>query len=95
MHQRFGARHLLPEACLFQVFEPHLHAFETSKTLTRVVDQADSFNLGSAPKPSYSSGPSYPSSAGTLTLRFTRDASTRGYFNAGRYTVEKVKVDFQ
>jgi len=70
-------------------------AFETSKTLTRVVDQADSFNLGSAPKPSYSCGPSYPSSAGTLTLRFTRDASTRGYFSAGRYTVEKVKVDFQ
>jgi cyanophycinase len=69
--------------------------FETSKSLTRVVDQSGSFNVGSAPRPRYSSGPQYPSSAPTLKVRFTRDASTRGYFGGGRYTVDKVKVDFE
>lgn len=69
--------------------------FETSKSLTRVVDQSASFNVGSAPRPVYSSGPQYPSSAPTLRVRFTRDASTRGFFSGGRYTVEKVKVDFE
>lgn len=70
-------------------------ALETSKSLTRVVDQTDSYNLGSAPRPSYSSGPQYPSSAPTLRLRFTRDASSKGYYGSGRYTVEKVRVDFE
>ncbi len=70
-------------------------ALETSKSLTRVVDQTSSYNIGSAPRPSYSSGPQYPSSAPTLRLRFTRDASSRGYYSGGRYTVEKVKVDFE
>jgi cyanophycinase len=70
-------------------------AYETSKSLTRVVDQTDSVNLGSAPKPNYSSGPKYPSTAGTLRVRFTRDASTRGFFSGGRYSVDKVKVDFE
>ena len=69
--------------------------FETSKSLTRVVDQTSSFNVGRAPRPSYSSGPGYPSSAGTLSIRFTRDASTRGFFSGGRYTVSGVKVDFE
>ncbi len=69
--------------------------FETSKSLTRVVDQTASFNVGRAPRPSYSSGPGYPSSAGTLSIRFTRDASTRGFFSGGRYTVSGVKVDFE
>ncbi len=68
---------------------------ETSKSLTRVVDQSSSYNVGSAPRPSYSSGPQYPSNAPTLKVRFTRDASTKGYYSAGKYTVEKVKVDFQ
>jgi cyanophycinase len=70
-------------------------AFETSKSLTRVVDQSSTSNIGSAPKPSYSSGPQYPSSAGTLKLRFTRDASSRGFYSAGKYSVDKVKVDFE
>ncbi|MFY8017062.1 MAG: hypothetical protein ACOVN9_03045, partial [Inhella sp.] len=70
-------------------------AYETSKSLTRVVDQTDSVNLGSAPRPRYSSGPQYPSTAGTLRVRFTRDASTRGFFSGGRYSVDKVKVDFE
>lgn len=70
-------------------------AFETSKSLTRVVDQTSTSNIGSAPKPSYSSGPQYPSSAGTLRVRFTRDASSRGFYSGGKYSVDKVKVDFE
>jgi cyanophycinase len=70
-------------------------AFETSKSLTRVVDQADSYNLGTAPKPIYSTGPAYPSSATALKVRFTRDGTTKGYYASGAYTVEKVKVDFE
>lgn len=70
-------------------------ALETSKSLTRVVDQADSYNLGSAPRPVYSSGPQYPTNAPTLKVRFTRDASTKGYYSGGRYSVDKVRVDFE
>ncbi|RVT87936.1 cyanophycinase [Inhella crocodyli] len=69
--------------------------FETSKSLTRVVDQSSAYNVGSAPRPTYSSGPQYPTSAPTLKVRFTRDASSKGYYSAGKYTVEKVKVDFE
>jgi cyanophycinase len=70
-------------------------ALETSKSLTRVVDQSGSYNLGSAPRPVYSSGPNYPTSAPTLKVRFTRDASTKGWYSGGKYSVEKVKVDFE
>lgn len=70
-------------------------ALETSKSITRVVDQADSYNLGSAPKPVYSSGPAYPSTAPTLKVRFTRDSATKGWYSAGRYSAEKVRVDFE
>lgn len=70
-------------------------ALETSKSLTRLVDQSASYNLGSAPRPVYDSGPQYPSSAATLRLRFTRDASTRGYYGSSQYTVEKARVDFE
>lgn len=68
-------------------------AFETSRVLTRVVDQSASYNLGAAPAPDYSSAPYYPASAPTITLRFTRDASSKGHYSAGRYTVVKVKLD--
>jgi cyanophycinase len=70
-------------------------ALETSKSITRVVDQSGSYNLGSAPRPSYSSGPQYPTSAPTLKVRFTRDASTKGYYSGGRYSADKVRVDFE
>ncbi len=70
-------------------------AFETSKSLTRVVDQTNTFNVGSAPRPNYTSGPKYPTSAPTLKVRFTRDGSSKGYYSGGKYTVEKVKVDFE
>jgi cyanophycinase len=70
-------------------------ALETSKSLTRVVDQSASYNLGSAPRPTYTSGPQYPSTAPTLKVRFTRDASTKGYYGSSRYTVDKVRVDFE
>jgi len=68
-------------------------AFETSTLLTRVVDQTSSYNLGVAPAPFYSSAPFYPASAPSITLRFTRDATTRGHYSAGRYTAAKVRVD--
>lgn len=68
-------------------------ALETSKSLTRVVDQTPTTNIGTAPVPVYSSGPSYPGGAPVIKLRFTRDASTKGYYAGGRYTVDKVKVD--
>jgi len=68
-------------------------AYETSKSLTRVVDQTPTSNIGTAPKPVYSSGPAYPSGAPAIKLRFTRDASTKGYYSGGKYTVDKVKVD--
>jgi len=68
-------------------------AYETSKSLTRVVDQTPTSNIGTAPKPVYSSGPAYPSGAPALKLRFTRDTATKGYYSGGRYTVDKVKVD--
>ncbi len=68
-------------------------ALETSKSLTRLVDQSPSTNIGSAPVPVYSSGPQYPGASPVIKLRFTRDASTRGYYGGGRYTVDKAKVD--
>lgn len=68
-------------------------AYEVSKSLTRVVDQADSYNLGRAPRPVYDSGPQYPGNAPTITVRFTRDGTTRGYYGNGRYTAAKVLVD--
>jgi cyanophycinase len=68
-------------------------SLETAKSLTRVVDQTPTTNIGTAPVPVYSSGPSYPSGAPVIKLRFTRDATTKGYYSSGRYTVDKVKVD--
>lgn len=68
-------------------------SLETSKSLTRVVDQTPTTNIGTAPVPVYSSGPSYPSGAPVIKLRFTRDATTKGYYSGGKYTVDKVKVD--
>ena len=65
-------------------------ALETSKSLTRLVDQSPSTNIGSAPVPVYSSGPRYPGASPVIKLRFTRDASTRGYYGGGRYTVDNV-----
>lgn len=68
-------------------------ALETSKSLTRVVDQTPTVNTGTAPVPAYGSGPAYPSGAPVIRLRFTRDATSKGYYGSGRYTVDKVKVD--
>ena len=68
-------------------------AFETSRVLTRVVDQSASYNLGAAPAPDYSTAPFYPANAPTITLRFTRDGSSKGYYSAGRYTVVKARLD--
>lgn len=70
-------------------------AFETSTLLTRVVDQANTYNLGTAPAPEYSSAPFYPASAPDISLRFTRDATTRGHWGGGKYTAVKVRVDIQ
>lgn len=68
-------------------------ALETSKSLTRVVDQTPTTNVGTAPVPAYTSGPTYPSGAPVIHLRFTRDATTKGYYSSGKYTVDKAKVD--
>ncbi|KQW46311.1 MULTISPECIES: cyanophycinase [unclassified Roseateles] len=68
-------------------------ALETSKSLTRVVDQTPTINTGTAPVPVYSSGPTYPSGSPVIRLRFTRDATSKGYYSGGKYTVDKVKVD--
>ncbi|MBL8276770.1 MAG: hypothetical protein JNL93_08740 [Pelomonas sp.] len=68
-------------------------ALETSKSLTRVVDQTPTSNIGTAPVPVYSSGPAYPGGAPLIKLRFTRDATTKGYYGSGKYTVDKAKVD--
>lgn len=68
-------------------------ALETSKSLTRVVDQTPATNIGTAPVPVYSTGPAYPRGAPVIKLRFTRDATTKGYYSSGKYTVDKVKVD--
>jgi cyanophycinase len=73
------------------VFTP----LETSKCLTRVVDQTSAYNIGTAPPPRYSSNPKYPRTAPSMRLRFTRDASSKGYVSAGRYTVSKVLVDIE
>jgi cyanophycinase len=68
-------------------------ALETSKSLTRLVDQSSTSNIGTAPVPVYTTGPSYPSGSPAIKLRFTRDASTKGYYKSGAYTVDKAKVD--
>lgn len=68
-------------------------ALETSKSLTRVVDQTPTTNVGTAPVPVYGSGPNYPSGSPVIHLRFTRDATSKGYYGSGKYTVDKVKVD--
>jgi len=69
-------------------------AFEVSKSLTRVVDQTDSVNIGRAPVPVYASGePQYPAGSPVIRVRFTRDANTKGYHGSGRYTAAKVLVD--
>lgn len=68
-------------------------ALETSKSLTRLVDQTSATNVGTAPVPVYGSGPAYPSGSPVIRLRFTKDASTRGFYSGGRYTVDKAKVD--
>jgi cyanophycinase len=73
------------------VFKP----LETSKSLSRVVDQTASYNVGTAPPPRYTSNPKYPSTAPSIRLRFTRDASSKGFVSAGRYTVSKVRVDIE
>ncbi len=68
-------------------------ALETSKSLTRTVDQTPTVNVGTAPVPAYTSDPTYPSGVPTIRLRFTRDATSKGYYASGKYTVDKVKVD--
>lgn len=68
-------------------------ALETSKSLTRTVDQTPTVNIGTAPVPVYGSGPSYPGGSPVIHLRFTRDGSSKGYYGSGKYTVDKVKVD--
>ncbi|MDR7269303.1 cyanophycinase [Pelomonas saccharophila] len=68
-------------------------ALETSKSLTRTVDQTPTTNVGTAPVPVYGSGPNYPGGSPTIRLRFTRDATSKGYYSSGKYTVDKVKVD--
>lgn len=68
-------------------------ALETSKSLTRTVDQTPTTNIGTAPVPVYSSGPNYPGGSPVIRLRFTRDATSKGYYGGGKYTVDKVKVD--
>lgn len=68
-------------------------ALETSGSLTHVVDQVPTINIGTAPVPVYGSGPSYPGGSPVIKLRFTRDATSKGYYSSGKYTVDKVKVD--
>ena len=68
-------------------------ALETSKSLTHVVDQSPTTSVGTAPVPVYTSGPTYPSGSPVIHLRFTRDATTKGYYSSGKYTVDKAKVD--
>jgi cyanophycinase len=68
-------------------------ALETSKSLTRTVDQTPTTNIGTASVPVYSSGPTYPSGSPVIRLRFTRDGTSKGYYSSGKYTVDKVKVD--
>lgn len=68
-------------------------ALETSQSLTRTVDQTPTVNVGTAPVPVYSSGPSYPNGSPVIHLRFTRDATSKGYYSGGKYTVDNVKVD--
>ena len=58
-----------------------------------MVDQTPTTNIGTAPVPVYSTGPAYPGSAPVIKLRFTRDATTKGYYSSGKYTVDKAKVD--
>jgi cyanophycinase len=67
-------------------------AFETSKSLTRLVDQSDSYNQGSAPAPRYTSEPKYPNAAPTVRVKFSKDTQTKGYFSGGKYTVVKALV---
>jgi cyanophycinase len=68
-------------------------ALETSKSLTRVVDQTPTTNIGTVPVPVYGTGPNYPAGSPVIRLRFTRDATSKGYYRSGRYTVDKVKLD--
>jgi cyanophycinase len=67
-------------------------AFETSKSLTRLVDQSSASNIGTAPRPVYSSNPQYPSTAPAIKLKFTKDSQTKGYYSSGKYTVVKALV---
>lgn len=70
-----------------------LGANEITKTLTRTVDSTASYHVGSAPKPTYSSGPTYPSNAFTYKMKFYKNANTAGYYSNGKYTAVKVSVD--
>jgi cyanophycinase len=67
-------------------------AYETSKSLTRLVDQSGAFNVGTAPVPVYSSNPKYPNTAPVVKVKFTKDAQTKGYFSSTKYTVVKALV---
>ncbi len=67
-------------------------AFETSKSLTRLIDQSSASNVGTAPRPAYSSNPQYPSSAPAIKVKFTKDSQTKGHYSGGKYTVIKALV---
>ena len=67
-------------------------SFETSKSLTRLVDQTPLSNIGSAPAPVYSTNPKYPLTAPTVKVKFSKDSQTKGFFSNGKYTVVKALV---
>lgn len=60
------------------IFDP----YETTKSLTRLVDQVDGYNRGTTQekKPQFS-------------VKFYKNGNTKGYYGNGRYTVVKALVD--
>jgi cyanophycinase len=67
-------------------------AYETSKSITRIVDSSAASNIGTAPRPVYSTNPKYPTGAAAYKVKFTKDSQTKGYFSGGKYTAAKVLV---
>ncbi|MDY7536680.1 cyanophycinase [Undibacterium sp. 5I1] len=66
---------------------------EITKSLTWIVDSTTAYNVGTAPKPVYTSGPTYPSSAIAYKIKFYKDSNTKGYYSSGKYSAVRVLVD--
>ncbi len=67
-----------------------LSSYQTTKLITRLVDQKPLYNIGLTRTPT-----GFPSRTPTFSLKFYRDEKTKGYLSDHKYAAESVLVDFK